>query len=260
MAVTDPRPFPPGEYPVVVIGSGPGGLQLSYGLRHYGIPHAVLSADPAAGRHVPQVAVLPAAALVDEAVRARRSGAPASTSATTGTASSRSSRSSARCRPSSWTARRTSRRAPRCRRTWRRSPSGPASPSGTTAAGSRPRREDGPDGHDLRHPHDRRRLPREVPRARRRRRGAVEPEAARHRARPPLRGHARGVHVRRQADVHHRQAELRVRAGVGARGLGVVDHRVLAVAGQDVRSRSARSSASGPATCSRSRTASWVSA
>jgi thioredoxin reductase len=43
------RPFPPGEYPVIVIGSGPGGLQVSYGLHHYGVPHAVLSADPAAG-------------------------------------------------------------------------------------------------------------------------------------------------------------------------------------------------------------------
>jgi len=46
---TAERPFPPGDYPVVVVGSGPGGLQLSYGLHHYGIPHAVLSADPAAG-------------------------------------------------------------------------------------------------------------------------------------------------------------------------------------------------------------------
>jgi thioredoxin reductase len=45
----DARPFPPGEYPVIVVGSGPGGLQLSYGLRHYGVPHAVLSADPAPG-------------------------------------------------------------------------------------------------------------------------------------------------------------------------------------------------------------------
>jgi thioredoxin reductase len=43
------RPFPPGDYPVVVVGSGPGGLQLSYSLRRLGIQHAVISADPAPG-------------------------------------------------------------------------------------------------------------------------------------------------------------------------------------------------------------------
>ncbi|MGP1674175.1 MAG: NAD(P)-binding domain-containing protein [Candidatus Limnocylindrales bacterium] len=43
------RPFPPGEYPVVIIGSGPGGLQVSYALRGLGIDHAVISADPAPG-------------------------------------------------------------------------------------------------------------------------------------------------------------------------------------------------------------------
>ena len=47
-AVAD-RPFPPGDYPLVVVGSGPGGLQLSYSLRRLGIPHAVISADPAPG-------------------------------------------------------------------------------------------------------------------------------------------------------------------------------------------------------------------
>jgi len=45
----DPRPFPPGDYPVIVVGSGPGGIQVSYGLRRHGVPHAVLSADPSAG-------------------------------------------------------------------------------------------------------------------------------------------------------------------------------------------------------------------
>jgi thioredoxin reductase len=45
----DERPFPPGEYPVIVVGSGPGGLQTSYGLKHYGVPHAVISADPSPG-------------------------------------------------------------------------------------------------------------------------------------------------------------------------------------------------------------------
>ena len=43
------RPFPPGRYPVVVVGSGPGGLQVSYALRRYGIDHAVISEDPAPG-------------------------------------------------------------------------------------------------------------------------------------------------------------------------------------------------------------------
>ena len=42
--------------------------------RRYGIEHAVISADPAAGRHVPQLAVLPAAAVVDQALRARGAG------------------------------------------------------------------------------------------------------------------------------------------------------------------------------------------
>jgi thioredoxin reductase len=43
------RPFPPGEYPVVVVGSGPGGLQVSYMLSRLGIEHAVLSADAGPG-------------------------------------------------------------------------------------------------------------------------------------------------------------------------------------------------------------------
>jgi thioredoxin reductase len=43
------RPFPPGDYPVVVIGSGPGGLQVSYWLRRLGVAHAMLSADPGPG-------------------------------------------------------------------------------------------------------------------------------------------------------------------------------------------------------------------
>ena len=42
-------PFPPGDYPVVVIGSGPGGLQVSYTLRHLGVPHATISADDEPG-------------------------------------------------------------------------------------------------------------------------------------------------------------------------------------------------------------------
>ena len=43
------RPHPPGEYPVVVVGSGPGGLQISYNLERLGVRHAVISADDAPG-------------------------------------------------------------------------------------------------------------------------------------------------------------------------------------------------------------------
>jgi thioredoxin reductase len=43
------QPFPPGDYPVVVVGSGPGALQTSYFLSRRGIDHAVISADPVPG-------------------------------------------------------------------------------------------------------------------------------------------------------------------------------------------------------------------
>jgi thioredoxin reductase len=43
------RPFPPGDYPVVVVGSGPGGLQASYCLSRLGVEHAVLSRDDSPG-------------------------------------------------------------------------------------------------------------------------------------------------------------------------------------------------------------------
>jgi len=43
------RPFPPGDYPLIVVGSGPGGLQASSALRGLGVQHAVLSADEQPG-------------------------------------------------------------------------------------------------------------------------------------------------------------------------------------------------------------------
>ncbi|MBI2780506.1 MAG: NAD(P)-binding domain-containing protein [Chloroflexi bacterium] len=49
MADPQERPFPPGEYPIIVVGSGPGALQTSYFLSRLGIEHALLSADPGAG-------------------------------------------------------------------------------------------------------------------------------------------------------------------------------------------------------------------
>jgi thioredoxin reductase len=43
------RPFPPGDYDVVVVGSGPGGMQTSYCLSRLGVEHAALSRDEAPG-------------------------------------------------------------------------------------------------------------------------------------------------------------------------------------------------------------------
>ena len=43
------RPYAPGEYDVVVVGSGPGGLQTSYCLDRLGVRHAVVSADEGPG-------------------------------------------------------------------------------------------------------------------------------------------------------------------------------------------------------------------
>jgi len=43
------KPFPPGRYRLVIVGSGPGGLQLSYSLSRLGVDHAVLSDDLAPG-------------------------------------------------------------------------------------------------------------------------------------------------------------------------------------------------------------------
>lgn len=49
MAEALAAPYPPGDYQVVVVGSGPGGLQTSYYLRHHGINHALISSDEVPG-------------------------------------------------------------------------------------------------------------------------------------------------------------------------------------------------------------------
>jgi thioredoxin reductase len=43
------KPFPPGRYDVVVVGSGPGGLQTTHSLSSLGVEHAMLSQDEEPG-------------------------------------------------------------------------------------------------------------------------------------------------------------------------------------------------------------------
>ncbi len=42
-------PFPPGRYPVAIVGTGPGGIQLSSLLRRRGVEHALLGSDEGPG-------------------------------------------------------------------------------------------------------------------------------------------------------------------------------------------------------------------
>src|SRR5919108_2116737 len=45
VGAVDERPHPPGDYDVVVVGSGPGGLQTGHFLDRLGVRHALISAD-----------------------------------------------------------------------------------------------------------------------------------------------------------------------------------------------------------------------
>ena len=226
------RPFPPGEYPVLVIGSGPGGLQLSYGLRRHGVPHAVISADEGAGgmfRRWPFFQRLlswtkpyaPAEKATREYQRYDWNSLLADepelraiqTEFLDGT-SYFPSRPEMQANLEAFAAR-----------------AGIAVRYGTRW--ERTRREDGPDGTTFVVETTDGEYRTQGARPRRGRRAAVQAHDARHRARRPLRGHPGCRLVRGPPGVHHRQAELRLRARDGARDVGLGDHRLLADARQD---------------------------
>ena len=209
-------------------------------------------------RHVPALAVLPAAALVDQAVRARRARTPASTSATTGTASWPTSPSCARSRPSPRrdlvlpvAARdagqpRVVRRAGGHRRPLRHA-------LGADAARGRARR------HDV-HPRDhRRRVPHQVLVLAVGVARAVQPVDARASSSPPTTptpATPRSYAGRRVFIIGKQNSGFEL-----ASGLATGPRRSPCARPRRPRpaSRRSRSPASGRATCSRSRTASWGS-
>ena len=174
------------------------------------------------------------------------------TSATTGTACSPTSPSARRSSRRSWTARRRSRRGRRWSRTSRRSPSGRRSGSATAAVGGDAPREADGERFVLETTDGEYRAP--GPDLRGRRRAAVDAVDAGHGARRPLRRHAPGRDVRRQADLHHRQAELRLRARVRACCSGRAGSSSRRRRRPSCRSTRTRWPASGRATSSRTRT------
>ena len=105
MAELGARPFPPGDYPVVVVGSGPGGIQASYYLRHLGIEHALHYGRPMCRAACSAASRSSSACFRGPSLMLPCRETTPSTSGTTGTPCWPRSRAAARSCPSSWTAR-----------------------------------------------------------------------------------------------------------------------------------------------------------
>ena len=121
--------------------AGPGGLQASTTSRPHGHRPRRHLRRPGPGRHVPALPVLPAAAVVDQAVRRAGARLPRSTSATTGTACWPRSPSTGRVKADLMDGSSRSRRGRRWRRAWRASRSAPACASATARTGRAPSRD-----------------------------------------------------------------------------------------------------------------------
>ena len=228
-----PDPFPPGEYPVVVIGSGPGAIQASASLRAVGVDHAVISADPSPGgmfRRWPFFQRLLSwtkpHAPVPRGSRAYErydwnsllSEDPASRALQPGLMDGSSyfpSRPEMEANLALFAERAGVVIRYGCR--W----------TATARVETAGRRR-------LRGRHDRRSLPLPGPDRRRRRRGAVHPARPGHGVHPPLRRGAPGRGLRRPPHPAHRQAELRLRARDRAAAVGAPDHPHVAVPGAPV--------------------------
>ena len=227
------RPFPPGEYPVVVVGSGPGGLQMSYSLRRLGIPHATISADPAPGgmfRRWPHFQRL---------LSWTKPYAP----------EERTSRAYQRYDWNSLLADEVDSQAVALQASFMDGssyfPARPEMEANLAAFAERTelevrydcrwlstRREETPDGERFVLVTSDGEYRCRVADLRRRRRRAMGAADAGHRARSFVRHGPAGRDIRRPADLHHRQAELGDGAGVGPAPVGGLDRPRVAVAGQ----------------------------